>query len=70
MRISKQVIPPGGWAYKQGNYLLTSDSFDSLATLIKEHRVSNGITVGNVVEDIENQIAENNPSINLDIKLE
>lgn len=69
MRISKQVTPPGGWVYKQGDYLLKEDTRDSLVALVTEHRVSNGIAVGNVVEDIENQLAKNNPSIKLGIKL-
>lgn len=63
------MVPPNGWGYQEGDYFLRGDTFDLLVSEITAHRVSNGKAVGNVVEDIENQIAKNNPSIKLGIKL-
>lgn len=63
MRISRQLVPPGGWAYIQGDYKLQAQTFEALVDLVLNHRQSNGIEIGNVTEEVEEQIAESNPSI-------
>lgn len=63
MKISRQVIPPGGWKFQQGNTLLISETFDLLVSNVKSHRVSNGIPLGDIASDIEDQIIAKFPQL-------
>lgn len=63
MKISRQVIPPGGWKFQQGNTLLISETFDLLVSNVKSHRTSNGIPIGDIASDIEDQIIEKFPKL-------
>lgn len=69
MRFSIQVTPPGGWKFKQGNYLLISDTFKDLTEMVRQHRKSNNIDLGNVEKDIEDQLCDLHPSIITNRKL-
>lgn len=66
MIISHCVIPHGGWRYTQGTTVLFGETFDLLVKTVKSHREANGIPPGDVVDDIEKQIAENQPELKND----
>lgn len=53
-----QVVPSCGWEFLQGETKITATTWDDLLKYVKEHRVSNGIPIGNFVKDIEDQIKE------------
>lgn len=63
MRISRQLVPPGGWRYNQKGIMIYGDTFDDLAIHVRAHRQSNGMRLGDVEDDIEQQLARLHPSI-------
>jgi len=65
MAISHQRTPQNGWRYKQPRTettIITTD-WDSLVRAVTDHRRSNGIDVGDVIGDIDMQIAVNHPEL-------
>lgn len=63
MRISRQLTPPGGWKFKQGDIWLYGQTWDELLTNVITHRVSNKIRMDSPEFDIEDQIIKSNPTI-------
>lgn len=59
-------MPPGGWAYKQGEITLVSDTFDNLKKHVIAHRKSNGIPEGDVQKDIEEYLVNKFPHLRKD----
>lgn len=58
-----QLVPPGGWRYKESktNTTIVGMNLDDLIKSIKNHRRINGITEGEVVRDFWCQIKEYYP---------
>lgn len=63
MIISHCLVPSGGWKYTQGTTVLFGETFDLLVQNVKNHREANGIPPGDVVDDIEKQIGEEQPHL-------
>lgn len=63
MRMAKQVTPPNGWKYLQGDCWILGWSFDNLVGIVKTHRINNNIPLGDVEKDIREQLMNRNPSI-------
>lgn len=63
MRMSRQVIPPMGWRFLQGDCWIIGGSFDNLVSIVKTHRISNNIPIGDVEKDVELQLMKMHPSI-------
>lgn len=61
--MSKQATPPGGWKFLQGDTWIFGHSFDNLVSIVKTHRISNNIPIGDVDKDVMQQIMKLNPSI-------
>lgn len=64
MRISKGIVPPGGWIYQEedGIYIY-GQTWDELLTNAIGHRASNGKSLDDVAKEIEDQIAEKFPKL-------
>lgn len=63
MRMSKWVTPSGGWKFLQGETWIFGHTFDNLVSIVKTHRISNGIPIGDVEKDIIQQLMKLNPSV-------
>ena len=63
MKMSKQVTPPNGWKYLQGDCWIFGWNFDNLVGIVKSHRINNGIPLGDVEKDVKDQLMTINPSI-------
>lgn len=61
--MSKWVTPSGGWKFLQGDCWIFGYSFDNLVSIVKTHRISNNIPIGDVEKDIIQQLMKLNPSI-------
>lgn len=70
MRISHHLVPPLGWIYRQDGIILREQTFDDLVKLLLSHRKENNIAIGDPIQDIEDQIADEYPNfiINGDLK--
>jgi len=55
-------IMPGGWHYFQGNDKITGYSLEDLLENVRDHRLANGIDVGNVYADVEAQVCQKYPA--------
>lgn len=60
--ISKQLVPPGGWQYQQGEIWIDGQTADELIGNIRQHRLSNGLPEGDPWQDIQDQICGAHPS--------
>lgn len=58
---SKNVVPPGGWYFEQGRYRIQGETWAALVANVAAHRTSNGLPVGNVADEVENQICTRHP---------
>lgn len=67
MAISHQRVPHGGWKYYQERTRTTIAALDhaSLVKQVSDHRRNNGIDVGDVEEDIDQQIEKNQPQLTI-----
>lgn len=65
MRISRQLVPPNGWNYQQGDVLLEGKTWAELVTNVIAHRASNSLEIGNPEYDIESQLIQRNPNIEI-----
>lgn len=65
-RISHWVVPPGGWKFQEGSVTITGETFDEVVKFVRSHRLNNKIDLGDVESDLENKIAEENPSLIID----
>lgn len=63
MKISRDLVPPGGWEYKQGQFIIEGETFNELVQNVTHHREANAIFIGNVSKDIEDQIASKHPHL-------
>lgn len=51
--LSRNLVPPNGWMYPQGNVLLNMNAFSETVELITQHRRANGIPIGDPAKDLE-----------------
>lgn len=65
--ISRILIPPKGWLYKQGDTLIYGTTFEDLKINVTAHRESNKIPTGNVEQDIEDQLESLYPNIKVNL---
>lgn len=67
MAISPQRVPHGGWRYYQERTRTTISAIDyhSLVKQLSDHRRNNGIDVGDVESDIQEQIEKNQPHLKI-----
>lgn len=61
-RISHQLVPNGGWQFLENGTLFKAQTWNDLVRDVRNHRISNQIPIGNLEEEIEDQIAEEHPS--------
>lgn len=59
-RISRYIIPPTGWKYKNGNFWIEGETFDELLTNVIAHRAANGFPDGNAEQEVEDFLAAHN----------
>lgn len=62
--LTKMQIPHGGWWFDKHR----ASTFDELVSIVTKYRVSNGIPLGNVVAEIEDQICSRDPKRCRDVK--
>lgn len=64
--IKESIVPPGGWTFKQavhGKIIeVQGHSLENLFRLVLETRIENGIEVGDVIRDVEEQICARSPT--------
>lgn len=67
MPINHQIVPPNGWRFLEpkSNITIISLDWNSLVKGVIAHRKSNGIDVGDVELDIDNQIEKNHPHLSV-----
>lgn len=65
--ISRILVPPKGWLYKQGDTLIYGETFEDLKSNVTFHRESNDIPLGDVEKDIETQLETLYPNIKVNI---
>lgn len=65
--INHQVTPHGGWSFLEPktNIKIVSLTHERLVRDVSNHRRSNGIDVGNVEKDIDEQIENNHPYLSI-----
>ena len=56
-------MPPNGWKFKEGETLIKANTFDALVKAVIAHRLANNIFIGETIEEVEDQLADENPSI-------
>lgn len=62
--ISHQLVPPGGWKFKEReNLTLSGMSWWDLVRTIRLHRQSNKIAPGNPEAEVDEQIAKLHPQL-------
>lgn len=62
-KISRQVMPAGGWKFQQGSVTIRGLDWIELVKCVKDHRKFNGMPEGNVESEIEEQILILQPNL-------
>lgn len=64
-KISRQVMPSGGWKYQQGSITIRGLDWYDLVKSIRGHRRVNGMPEGNIESEIEEQILITHPHLRM-----
>lgn len=64
-KISRNVVPPGGWAVRIGNVDIVGATFDELVHNVTNHGKNNNLNLGDVVSLVEQQILTVNPQLRM-----
>lgn len=62
-KISHQIMPEGGWKFQQGSITIRALDWIELVKSVKSHRKINGMTQGDVENEIEEQILITHPHL-------
>lgn len=64
MSISHWLTPPGGWAFKESNkIIIRGESWEELVKYVRLHRLANRIPLGNVEQEVDDQISQLHPQL-------